>query len=240
MIPKNISYYFFDKLYTKSTHLYLLNENNDNYDIVKNNISTVVKDIKASGLVILKQSHSNQVIEAQSSFAIGNEIEADGSVTNVLKLALGVLTADCYPILLMSRQGEVVSALHCGWKGIKAGIINNAIDIMKNKYNVKDICAIVGPGIGVDNYEVDISFAQSFINDDYLNSKFFIKVGNKLLFNLPMYIRHQLEAHNVKIVLQIDHDTYYMSEHYYSYRRNIHTNAINDQRRLLSVVMINH
>jgi YfiH family protein len=137
---------------------------------------------------------------------------------------LGILTADCVPILLASNEPLVVAAVHAGWRGAKAGIINATIEKMR-ALGANNITAAIGPCIWQQSYEV----ADDFYNNFDEAHQFFIK-GNRSghwYFDLPGYVHDQLSNAGVKNIDPSIADTYTCKDQFFSYRRKTHNPAEN-------------
>lgn len=190
---------------------------------VARNRSLVLKEMKADKLAILKQIHGHKVHIATDNITPNEAPEADASVTNIPGIVLGILTADCVPVLFYCPDSLVIGAAHCGWKSAKGDIIDNVVFEMQ-KLGAKNIEAIIGPAIQQQSYEISQEYYDNFCSEDGGNSRFFIsspKAGHHF-FNLPAFVKAKLEkAGIVKIDLHED-DTYSMVDKYYSYRGHFH------------------
>ena len=107
---------------------------NDKKKIVKNNISIVAKKVgcKLSRLIMLKQYHSNKIINFDN-FLVKKRYKADGIITSNPEFSFGILTADCVPILVADKENKIIAAIHSGWKGANSGIIENLIKKFQKK-----------------------------------------------------------------------------------------------------------
>ena len=118
--------------------------------------------VKLENLVLMHQTHSNKVIEIKK-INYKKKINADAMITRMKGISLGVLTADCVPIILYDSKNEIVGCIHAGWKGAFKDIIKNTIYKIKKISSKSKIYASVGPCIGLKSYEVDIKFYKKFI-----------------------------------------------------------------------------
>ena len=136
----------------------------DNRRKVEKNLRYVARKIgvKNKNLILMHQIHSNKVIEIKKD-NFKNKNNSDAIITQVRGLALGVLTADCVPILLYDFKNDIVGCIHAGWKGAFSGIIKNTVKKMKEIKSKNKIYASVGPCIGKKNYEVDLKFFKMFM-----------------------------------------------------------------------------
>ena len=167
------------------------------------------------------------------------KLKGDALITNVKNIAIGVLTADCVPILIYDKNLKVISIIHAGWKGAYIGIIKKVIRFIINYgSNAKDLIAVIGPGISQKNYEIQKDFKKKFIKKDK-NSKFFFKKRkNKTYFSLNNYVYYQLKKLGIKNLDIINKNTLDPKNNFFSARRSIH-NKENDYGRNISIIMIN-
>jgi len=208
---------------------------------VINNLKIVCKKIGITykKLVLLNQTHSNKFYFIQKGHNFNKKIKADSLITNVKNIAIGVLTADCVPILIYDKNKDIISAIHAGWKGAYKGIINNTINFfIKNGSNVKNLIAIIGPCISEKNYEVKKNFKDKFIKKNIINKKFFKIRKNKTYFCLNKYVYSQLRNLGVKNLEVINKDTFDIKNNFFSARRAL-KNKENDYGRNISIIMIN-
>lgn len=147
---------------------------------------------------------------------------ADGVVTDRTDIVVGIVTADCGPVLLADREAGIVGAAHAGWRGAHGGVLENAVAAMVALGAVRsDIIAVVGPTIAQPSYEVDAKFRENFTPDDALH---FAAAGvrdgkERWQFDLPGYILARLRQAGLSTISVLGRDTYSESEGYYSYRR---------------------
>ena len=152
-------------------------------------------------------------------------------------VALGVVTADCVPIILYDTQNQIIACIHAGWKGASSGIIENTVKKFK-KFNSKNkIFASVGPCIGLKNYEVDLDFYKRFVTKSKNNTTYFLKKNKfKKLFNLRKYVNDKLVRLKVKVD-HVNHDTFKEKSRFFSYRRSQKLGD-NDYGRSISVISL--
>ncbi|MDR0556149.1 MAG: peptidoglycan editing factor PgeF [Holosporaceae bacterium] len=226
------SHGFFRRKYGKSLGVYAsLNCSKfvgDNEDLVAQNLDLSRQALGADRLVTLNQVHGNLCITVDERTEI-SDMKADAVVTRTPGIAIGILTADCAPILFFDRQNLVVGAAHAGWKGAVAGIIPSTVNRMADLGSrSRDIIAAVGPCITVASYDVDEDFRRNFREKSGREEVFCI-VGSKLYFDLPKFCKSQLleaglEENNIDLM---DVDTYLDQENYFSYRfANRHNGGI--------------
>ncbi len=240
---KNINHCFFSrkKGYSKGVYSSLNcgRGSKDNKKSVSKNLLFVTKamGVKKSNLCLMNQTHSNKVIIINKKNINYKKINSDAIITKMRGVALGVVTADCVPIILFDSENEVIGCIHAGWKGALSGIIENTIKEF-NKINSKNkIFASIGPCIGRQSYEVSDDFCKKFLNKSKKNSKYFKKKNkHKKLFNLRKYVEDKLLNLNVK-VNHVNHDTFKEKNSFFSYRRAQKLGE-NDYGRCISVISL--
>ena len=242
---KNLKHGFFNRTGGKSKKIYkslncgpgskdLLSNVKKNLQIVKKRISRSAKDI-----FLLHQIHSNKFVYIDKNYKLKKKPKADAIITNQKNLPIAVLTADCAPILICDNKNNMIAAIHAGWKGAYKGIIKNVLKFMiKKGCKPKNITAVIGPCIAVENYEIKKDFIKKFMKKDPKNQIFFKKIKNKKYFNLNKYIYSQLKNLEVKNIDMINKDTFNAKNNFFSARRSIGRNE-NDYGRNISIIMIN-
>jgi YfiH family protein len=239
---KKIKHCFFSKKGGFSSGLYKgLNCGKGSKDAKKNilkNLNYVSKKmlVKKKKLILMSQSHSNNVIEIKKS-NYRNKINSDAIITKVKGLALGVLTADCVPIIVYDYKNEIIGCIHAGWKGAFSGIIENTINKIKKLKPNNKIFASIGPCIGKKSYEVDLIFYKRFISKSKKNKKYFTsKNKNKKLFDLRKFVSDKLKEFKVKVD-HVNRDTFREKTNFFSYRRSCKLKQ-NDYGRCISVIRL--
>jgi len=173
-------------------------------------------------LVMAKQVHGVKVLQVTAPWSIENAPEADALVTKERGIGLGILTADCAPVLLADKKEKIIGAAHAGWKGALGGILEATVAEMKKLgAKTENIAAAIGPCIGPNSYEVKADFKEPFLAQDKTNDRFFKpspKAGH-LLFNLPSYAAHRLQLLGIKSVYDTKQDTLTNATAYFSNRR---------------------
>ena len=210
----------------------------DNKKIINKNINYVSKKIgvKSLNLVLMHQTHSNRVLEIKKNY-YKRKVLSDAMITKNKGIALGVLTADCVPILLFDKKSKIIGCIHAGWKGALSGIIKNTIKKIKIIGGSNRIFAAVGPCIGRRNYEVDKNFYKEFIMKSKKNKKYFKKKNNiKDLFDLRKFVTDKLLELKVKVD-QVNMDTFRDNNNFFSYRRSTKLRQ-KDYGRCISVIKI--
>ena len=199
---KNINHGFFNRKGGKSTGIYKsLNcgpGSKDKKTNIKKNLQ-IVKNYfnkKSKRIILLNQIHSNKYIYIGKNKKIGNKkFKADAIITNQKNLPIGILTADCVPILIYDNVSKVIAAIHAGWRGAYKGIINKVIKFMIKKGSKrKNIYAAIGPCISQESYNFKINFFEKFIKKTKKNKNFLQKKKKVLFFDLPKYVKSNLNS----------------------------------------------
>jgi len=243
---KNIKHGFFNQLDGKSKGIYKsLNCGFGSYDKkenILNNLKIVAKKINANSkkIVLLNQIHSNKFyfINKKNKF-IKNKFKGDAIITDKKNIPIGVLTADCAPILIHDKNKKIISVIHAGWKGAYRDIVKNVVKFMiKKGCATENMTAVIGPCISIKNYEVKQDFIEKFLEKDKKNKVFFKKIKNQTHFSLNKYIYSQLKSLNIKNIEIIYKDTFNKKNNFFSARRSIGRNE-SDYGRNISIIMIN-
>ena len=243
---KNIKHAFFNRLGGKSSGIYKsLNcglGSSDKRKNIHNNLKIVIKKINLNKkrIILLNQIHSNKFFYINKKSKSKNErFTGDALITDKKNTPIGVLTADCVPILIHDKKNDMVAAIHAGWKGAYKDIVKNVIKFMiKKGCSPKNMTAVIGPCISIKNYEVKQNFIKKFIRKNKKNIIFFKKIRDKNYFNLNKYIYSQLNSLNIKNIDIINKDTFDVKNNFFSARRSISRNE-NDYGRNISIIMIN-
>ena len=243
---KDIEHGFFNSLHGKSIGIYKsLNCGSGSSDNKKNilkNLAIVKKKIKSNSnkIVLLNQIHSNKFYYIDKKLKPSNDkFKGDALITNKPNTPIGVLTADCAPILMFDSNKKIVAAIHAGWKGAYKEIVKKVVKFMIKKGSfVNDITAVIGPCISYKSYEVKQGFIKKFIKKDIKAKVFFKKIKGKNYFNLNKYISYQLNSLDIKKIEIINKDTFNIKNNFFSARRSKSCNE-NDYGRNISVIMIN-
>ncbi len=216
---------------------------NDEKDIVIENRSLVQEEAGASYLLSLYQEHGSKVLQVTEPWLSEDRPKADGFVTDVQGIALGILTADCAPVLFYGQKKDgkpVVGAAHAGWKGALFGVLEEAVDNMALLGVEKDsIHACIGPCISKNSYEVNKDFAEPFFEHHKDSERFFMSGKDKehLFFDLGGYCVWRLYEVGIKNISVMDMDTYANDHDFFSYRRSTHRGE-KDYGRQISVIGI--
>jgi polyphenol oxidase len=196
--------------------------------------------VPGARLVTVYQVHSPDAVAVIEPYEERLRPRADALVTDRPGLALGILTADCAPVLLADREAGVVGAAHAGWKGALGGVTDSTLALMETLGAKRErIAAAVGPCISRASYEVDESFFRRFAEADPANERFFAdgKPGHHQ-FDLEAYVAHRLAAAGVRTVEALGLDTYSDESRFYSFRRATHRGEP-DYGRQIAIIGIN-
>jgi polyphenol oxidase len=188
-------------------------------------------------LVTVHQTHSAIALPVSGPLAI--RPEADAMVCAVPGVALGILTADCQPVLFSDAHAGVIGAAHAGWRGAQNGVLEATIDAMEAMGAARArITAVIGPCISQAAYEVGPEFYEAFTDDDPAMRRFFANgTGGRMMFDLPSYGLMRLRDAGVGHAEWCGHCTYGAPDLFYSYRRTTHL-AEADYGRLISVIRL--
>lgn len=213
--------------------------NDDREAIAGNRRLAVAAIYPEARLATVHQVHSAEVVVADRAWPQDERPRADAMVTDTPNLLLGILTADCAPVLFADAEGVVIGAAHAGWRGALAGVTDATIDAMVRIGARRErIHAAVGPCIAQPSYEVDDTFRARFLDDDSANARFFVTgSASKPQFDLESYVVHRLVAAGVGEVEALNLDTYADADRFFSYRRSIHHGQA-DYGRQLSAIAI--
>ncbi|HTK83568.1 MAG TPA: peptidoglycan editing factor PgeF [Patescibacteria group bacterium] len=215
----------------------------DEIDAVRENRARVTKTLEGAQILTLWQHHSADCLTVMDEWSDDRTKlpKADAMVTNRPGFALGILTADCAPVLFTARDKEgrpIIGAAHAGWKGALAGVIENTVMAMR-KLGAENIAAAVGPSIAQRSYEVSADFMMPFLERDQDNARYFAAGKNDSVrqFDLTGYVAAQLKQAGIKNVSVSGADTYSLDTDYFSYRRTTHRKE-GDYGRQISIIAI--
>lgn len=188
-------------------------------------------------MVTLRQIHSAEVLTLDAPPE--GRPEADAMVTRVPGLGLGILTADCQPVLFADPEAGVIGAAHAGWRGALGGVLEATLDAMEALGATRaSIRAAIGPTISQRAYEVGPEFLDSFMAEDPDYARFFAGgTGDRMVFDLPSFGLHRLREAGIDEAEWIGHCTYSDPARFYSFRRATHAGEA-DYGRLLSVIRL--
>lgn len=190
--------------------------------------------LPGAALVSVHQIHSPEVAMVDEPWGDDERPRADALVTRRSGILLGIVTADCAPVLLADREGGVVGAAHAGWRGAHGGVLENTVEAMIALGAERArIVAAIGPCIAQPSYEVGEDFRAQFAGED---ARFFApgRPGH-WQFDLPGYAAMRLRSAGVGTVEALGSDTYADAARFYSYRRAVHRGKA-DYGRMISLV----
>jgi len=201
-----------------------LGSDDDRAAITENRRRAVEAVAPGYDLVTVHQVHSADAVVATAAWPDDARPRADAIVTDRPGLLLGILTADCAPILFADAQAGVIGAAHAGWKGAIGGVTDATLDAMETLGARRDhIVAAIGPCIARASYEVDDAFRDRFSDADPANERFFFdgRPGH-CQFDLEAYVAARLAAAGIGRVEALGLDTYANEDRFFSYRRATH------------------
>lgn len=195
---------------------------------------------EAGQLVTAFQVHSNRVALVEEAWEREAAPQVDALVTRNAGIALGILTADCVPVLFADAQSKVIGAAHAGWRGARDGVLDAVVALMCDQGATRErTTAVVGPAIAQDSYEVGPELAEDFLALDKGNGRFFAnssRPGHKM-FDLKGFVAKRLRDLGLGQIGVRPEDTYSEPARFFSYRRCCHLNE-EDYGRGLSAIML--
>lgn len=213
--------------------------NDDRSAIDENRRRAVDALLPGAALTTVHQVHSAEVVYARTAWPIPDRPRADAMVTDQPNLLLGILTADCAPVLLADPEAGVVGAAHAGWRGALAGVTDSTIAAMEHLgARRQKIHAAIGPCIAQPSYEVDTAFRDRFLEAGPDNGRFFaIGPKGKPHFDLEAYVVSRLVAAGVEEIEALHLDTYADADRFYSFRRATHRGEADYGRQLSAIAL---
>lgn len=188
-------------------------------------------------LVTPHQIHSPDVVTVVEPWDDSNRPPADALVTRQRGIVLGVVTADCAPVLFADTQAGVIGAAHAGWRGAHSGVLENTIAAMVAAGAERaQIAAAIGPTIAQESYEVDDSFRMQFGESD--SGLFVAGRSGHWQFDLPAYVMRRLRDAGLMRVENLALDTYALEDRFYSFRRATHRGEPNYGRQISLVALV--
>jgi YfiH family protein len=188
-------------------------------------------------LVSLAQIHSAHVHAIDQNWDFTTRPDGDGMVTAMPGVMLGILTADCAPVLFADVEAGVIGAAHAGWKGAVAGVLENTLAAMERLgARTGHIAAAIGPAISQANYEVGADLRARFAQAD---SGFFVPSGRPghFRFDLPGYVAQRLKRAGIGAVRNLGLCTYPIQNGFFSYRRTTHLSEPDYGREISAIVL---
>jgi YfiH family protein len=216
---------------------------NDSRDAVIENQRRALTSLAPDGsatLVRVYQVHSPDAVCVADDWDFGAPPKADAMATRIPELALGILTADCAPVLLADADAGVIGAAHAGWRGALSGVVDSVAAAMeKLGANRSRIAAAVGPCIGQASYEVGDELRAQFLAEDAGSGRFFT-TGERPAhwqFDLESYVVERLNRASIGNVTALGACTYARGEDFFSFRRMTHRGEP-DNGRQISVILL--
>ena len=207
-----------------------LGAGDDSENVAENRRRAVATLLPDAQLVMPYQVHSPDAVIVERAWSHDDRPRADAVVTDRPGLLLGIVTADCAPILLADSEAGVVAAAHAGWRGAQGGVVEATIDAMETLgAQASRIAAAIGPCIAQPSYEVDAPFREHFTAAD---TQFFAEgSAGRWQFDLESYVAHRLRGAGIARIDPLGLDTYTQPERYYSFRRATHRGEANYGRQ---------
>jgi len=196
--------------------------------------------VSADRLLTAYQIHSPDVVVVEEPWTPDKRPRADAIVTRTPKLAVGVSTADCGPLLFADAEARVVGAAHAGWRGALGGVIEATLKAMEALGAERTrIAAALGPTISQRNYEVGPEFVARFTAAEADNERFFApaaKAGHAM-FDLPGYVALRMQRAGVGSFEDLGLCTYAEPDRFFSFRRTTHRNEPDYGRHINAIAL---
>ena len=217
-----------------------LGSGDDREAIAENRRRAVAAVAPGASLVTLHQVHSADALPVTAPWADESRPRADGMATDRPGLVLGILTADCAPVLFADAEAGVIGAAHAGWKGALGGVVEATLRTMERLGAERArIAAAVGPCIARRSYEVDEAFFRRFAETDPENERYFSAGAREArhYFDLEAYVVSRLAAAGLTRIEALGEDTYSQPDRFFSYRRATHRGEA-DYGRQVSLIAL--
>jgi YfiH family protein len=212
-------------------------------DVAINRFRAINRLIKGGELLTLYQLHSSRVVIVEEPWLQNNAPKADAAVTKHTGLALGILTADCVPVLFADGKANsgsgIIGAAHAGWQGALGGIVEATVSAMLGLgAQISNLTAAIGPCIHKNSYEVGPEFLDRFLISDPSNKIYFTSSNRDgyFKFDIVSYVGNKLDTLGISFQT-IGKDTYSDDVNFFSYRRATHLGE-QDYGRCLSAIVI--
>jgi polyphenol oxidase len=194
----------------------------DSRDAVLENRARAARTIGAepAALLGLTQVHGAEVVHAKTAWAAGQGPRADALVTDRPEIVLGIITADCAPVLFCDTEAGVVGAAHAGWRGAVAGVLEATATAMRT-LGARHVSAVIGPCIRQDSYEISADLRDAVLARDPADIRFFApgRREARWQFDLPGYCAARLAAAGVPVIATVEVDTVEDEARFFSHRR---------------------
>jgi hypothetical protein len=212
----------------------------DRVNVIENRRRVADALAPGASLLTLYQIHSAEAVTVTEPWNIGEGPKADAMVTNVRGIGLGILTADCAPVLFADAEARVIGAAHAGWKGALGRVTDSTIAAMEKLGARRDrISAAVGPCISQANYEVGPEFRERFLESDSMLTRFFVPSDRPehSRFDLEGFVAQRLEAAGLANVERASACTYAAEDDFFSFRRATHRGEKDYGRQVSAIVL---
>ncbi|MDR3499670.1 MAG: peptidoglycan editing factor PgeF [Parvibaculum sp.] len=214
----------------------------DDKGAVKENRARIAQSLSVAPekLLTVYQVHSPKVIRVTSAWSHLDAPQADAMVTAEPDITLGVLAADCAPVLFADASARVIGAAHAGWKGAFTGVLEATVEAMTGLGAARErIVAAIGPCISRDAYEVGAEFRDRFLEADRANDKWFTPSARDghFMFDLPAYAASRLGAAGIAAVATLGNCTYADERRFFSYRRTTHRGEPDYGRQMSAIAL---
>jgi YfiH family protein len=196
--------------------------------------------VSPARLLTAYQIHSSDVVVAEEPWTRDTRPRADAIVTRVPRLAIGVSTADCGPLLLGDGDARVIGAAHAGWRGALTGVIEATVTAMERLgADRKTMAAALGPTIRQPNYEVGPEFVERFLSADAANARFFAasQKSAHAMFDLAGYIGARVRRAGITQFEDLGLCTYAEPDRFFSYRRTTHNDETDYGRHINAIAL---
>ncbi|MDR1366162.1 MAG: peptidoglycan editing factor PgeF [Holosporales bacterium] len=218
----------------------------DRTEHVQQNLDIVCKclDLESGAIAVLNQVHGKEALVLDkanlSEFCIGkgNKLySADALVTAVPGIGIGILTADCAPVLFYDHENQIIGAAHAGWRGAFSGVIESTVSAIKS-LGGKNITAAIGPCVHQQSYPVGPDMLDLLLIADKDNQKFFqVSEDEARYFDLVAYTKSRLISAGIANIDTIDIDAF-SDQNFFSYRRNSLSGTSNNCGRQISLICL--
>lgn len=196
--------------------------------------------LEPARLATCHQVHGADVVVVEAPWALEDRPRADAMVTDRPGIALGILTADCVPVLFADPAAEIIGAAHAGWRGALGGVLDATVAAMRALgAATSDIHAGIGPCIAQRSYEVGPEFSAPFLAEDPAQARFFVPAARPghFRFDLPGYVAERLRRLGIVHIAATGGDTAAEPDRFFSYRRSCLDRAP-DYGRALSAIAL--
>jgi len=214
----------------------------DDKSAVRRNRSMVATALKVpeQRLITAYQVHSSHAVFVSDPWEPEDRPKADAIVTTARGLAIGILTADCGPLLFADRSAGVIAAAHAGWKGALTGITASTLDLMEQHGAARrNTVVVLGPTIAQEAYEVGPEFPERFVEAEAGNTRYFepSRRPRHFMFDLPRYLEDRLKREGAGRVVNLSLCTFADESRFFSYRRATHRGEKDYGRQISAIAL---